>query len=666
MSTVRVCRECGSPIPASTRDGFCPSCLIDLALEAPEKTAVGASLEHNFPNPAGQSFGNYELIEKIGEGGMGVVYKARQRSLNRVVALKFILSGSRASGAEIKRFRSEATAAATLQHPNIVAIHEVGEHDGRHYFSMDYIEGKSLAEVIRGTPLAAERAASCVKTIAEAIHHAHQRGILHRDLKPANILLDASDQPRITDFGLAKHIQMDSGITVSGHVIGTPSYMPPEQALGKRLDIGPAVDVYSLGAILYDLLTGRPPFRADTPVDTLRQVVEAEPAAPQSLNPKVPFDLQTICLKCLAKEPGQRYASAQELADDLGRFLRHEPIQARPVGSLGRLWRWCRRNPAVAGISSVAVSLLAAAALLLRSDVGQGVVVDARDKAGRVEGELLRLQIALHNVASIPALAPWIREGNTDELDKLLANQLAQLEQKMPGWLTNVNWVIMKADGDTMLRWPMPPDGRDPIPDRKSRAYYTAPLALAGKEGVDRVAISPVYWSKDDFLYKFAASEVVADARGMNAGVLALMLQSENLAEALGATSSRARTLIISKWDGSTELAPKDQPPGTPAIPEYVTLFDRKFGRSNKVEAVSHRFLRALMPREDPVTHIELNGVWVSGSAQVRSAPFIVVSQSRDRVAEALATAIFGAVLALPLFLGWRFLRRRAHASRDE
>ncbi len=323
-------------------------------------------------------FGDYELLEEIARGGMGVVYKARQVSLNRVVALKMILSGQLASEEDVARFRTEAEAAANLQHPGIVAIHEVGEHEGQHYFSMDYVEGTSLNELVRDNPLSTDRAARYVRQIAEAIHYAHGQGTLHRDLKPSNVLIDTTDGVRVTDFGLAKRIEDDSSLTATGQVLGTPSYMPPEQAAGQLDQVKETADVYALGAILYELLTDRPPFKADTPLDTLTQVRDNEPAGPRLLNPKISRDLETICLKAMAKEPSRRYPTADALAADLRRYLNREPIQARPVGASERLWRWCRRNPLVASLTTaVAVSLL------LGAGIASYFAVDARREAGR-------------------------------------------------------------------------------------------------------------------------------------------------------------------------------------------------------------------------------------------------------------------------------------------
>jgi serine/threonine protein kinase len=249
----------------------------------------------------------------------------------------------------------EAEAAANLQHPGIVAIHEVGEHEGQHYFSMEYIEGKSLADLVREYPLSARKAAECVKTIAEAVQYAHEKGTLHRDLKPSNVLIDANGQPHITDFGLAKRIEGDAKLTATGAILGTPSYMSPEQASGNREKVGCRSDVYSLGAILYELVTGRPPFLAETPLDTLIQVIENEPLSPRRQNRRVPLDLETICLKCLRKDMNGRYANAAAVAGDLSRFLAGEPIEARPVYFWNRWLRWVMRHQAAACIIGVCI-----------------------------------------------------------------------------------------------------------------------------------------------------------------------------------------------------------------------------------------------------------------------------------------------------------------------
>ncbi len=304
-------------------------------------------------------FGDYEITRELARGGMGVVFQARQISLKRVVALKMILAGQLADETEVRRFHIEAEAAANLDHPGIVPIYEVGQHEGQHYFSMGFVEGQSLAQRLAAGPLPPREAAALMVKVSEAIEYAHQRGVIHRDLKPANILLDAQGNPRVTDFGLAKKVHGDSGLTGSGQIMGTPSYMPPEQAGGQRGDVGPASDVYALGATLYALISGRPPFQAATPMDTVLQVVSDEPVPPRRLNAAVPRDLETICLKCLQKNPARRYASAAALADDLGRWLRHEPIRARRSNALERLTRWARRRPAVAGLSLLVLAALA-------------------------------------------------------------------------------------------------------------------------------------------------------------------------------------------------------------------------------------------------------------------------------------------------------------------
>jgi eukaryotic-like serine/threonine-protein kinase len=306
----------------------------------------------------------YAILGELGRGGMGVVYKARQVGLDRLVALKMILAGAHARDQDLERFRAEAQAVARFQHPNIVQIYEVGEADGLPFFSLEFVDGGTLAGKIAREPQAPRFAAETVEALARAMQYAHERGILHRDLKPANVLLAHDGTPKITDFGLAKRLEQDSGQTQAGAILGTPSYMAPEQALGQTARVGPATDVYALGATLYDLLTGRPPFAGTSVLETLQMVRTREPVPPGQLAAKLPKDLETVCLKCLQKDPARRYPGAGELADDLRRYLDGRPIVARPVGAAGRAWRWAKRNPWVAGLGSATAALLLAVAVI--------------------------------------------------------------------------------------------------------------------------------------------------------------------------------------------------------------------------------------------------------------------------------------------------------------
>jgi WD40 repeat protein/serine/threonine protein kinase len=339
----------------------------------------------------------YEVLGELGRGGMGVVYRARQAGLNRVVALKVILAGEHAGEAERARFRAEAEAVARLQHPNVVQVHEVGEHGGLPFFSLEYVEGGSLADRLDGTPWPAPRAAALVETLARAVRAAHERGVVHRDLKPANVLLTADGTPKVTDFGLAKRLDADKGPTQTGAVVGTPNYMAPEQAAGQGKAVGPAADVYALGALLYELLTGRPPFKGPTPLDTVLQVLADEPVPPARLQPRTPRDLETICLRCLRKEPARRYASALDLADDLRRFRSGQPVRARPTRPWERAAKWARRRPAVAGLLALTllVAALGLAGILWQWRKAEAARREVADKAEEQENSLYRTRVAL-------------------------------------------------------------------------------------------------------------------------------------------------------------------------------------------------------------------------------------------------------------------------------
>lgn len=344
-----------------------------------DSRAPGTSSESPRPdgNLVGRSFGNYKLLVELGRGGMGVVYQAEQLDLRRLVALKMILPGSMPLAEDQHRFRKEAEAMAALRHPHIVGLHEVGEIDGRPFFSMDWIEGPSLARRLADGPLPGPVAARYLVTIARAIQHAHEHHILHRDLKPSNILLDTDDRPHVTDFGLAKRLGNDPALTRTGALLGTPSYMAPEQATGAK-ELTPAVDVYGLGALFYELLTGRPPFRAETPLDTLLQVVERQPAPPRLLNANVERDLETICLKCLEKDPRRRYASAADLAADLDRFLAGEPIRACSYNLVERFASMLQRSQYDVQFSAYSAMFLwfALIALLIEGAVTLVILTD--------------------------------------------------------------------------------------------------------------------------------------------------------------------------------------------------------------------------------------------------------------------------------------------------
>lgn len=355
------CHQCGVESSSLNPQCLCPACQD----RAKEHELMGGSGDTTRFGQAllNRPFGGYELLHEIARGGMGTIYKARQRTLDRVVAVKVLSGGAFASPEYQSRFKAEAAAAARLQHPHIVAIHEVGFWEGVHFFSMDYIDGPNLSQLVDGRPLAWDTSARYLKALAEAVQYAHERGVLHRDLKPSNVLIDAFGEPKLTDFGLAKDLLGDSDLTMTGQVLGTPGYLAPEQADTSLHPVSPASDVYSLGAILYFMLTTRAPFAAGSLHDTLRQALTMEAVAPSLLNPAIPRDLETICLKCLERDPSRRYATAAALAEDCARFLRRDPILARPVSAPERFSRWCRRRPAQAAIALLVLALAATSTL---------------------------------------------------------------------------------------------------------------------------------------------------------------------------------------------------------------------------------------------------------------------------------------------------------------
>src|SRR5256884_1697036 len=377
IRVIRICRKCGAKIFSNAPEGLCTGCVLEAAIGIFSEAPVAGVVDPGGPgkpSPLGSNsppdnktppriaemlgqLGDYELLEEVGRGGQGVVFRARQKSLNRTVALKVISLGQWASKPHLRRFRLEAEAAAKLEHPGIVPIHEVGERDGSCYFSMKFIEGGQLDEVARRQPMPVRRAAELIAKVARTVSYAHEHGILHRDIKPGNILLDAKGEPHLTDFGLARLVESESSVTQTLDVLGTPSYMAPEQAVGNNAAVSSATDVYGLGAVLYQLLTGHPPFAGGTTYETIKLLLDTEPRQPRLLNSKIDRDLNTICLKCLEKDPRRRYASALALAEALERWLKHEPIRARRTGLFTRGRKWLRRNPSIAVMAAMLLVL---------------------------------------------------------------------------------------------------------------------------------------------------------------------------------------------------------------------------------------------------------------------------------------------------------------------
>lgn len=445
------CPRCGVELGSGGAGGYCPACMLREGLGDGDGNP-GTQASRSGSN----RLGGLELLDQIGRGGMGVVYRARQVQLDRIVAVKLLPLGAFNSREAIQRFRAEALAAAGLQHPGIVAIHDVGEHEGQPYYSMELVQGRTLADIVRDEPLPPRRAAAYLKTIAEAVHYAHQHGVLHRDLKPSNILIDEFDRPRITDFGLAKRLTDAPEATVSGLVMGSPSFMPPEQAEGRPGSLSPATDVYALGAMLYHLLTRQPPFQAETLGGLLRRISEEVPLPPRRLRPDIPRDLETICLRCLEKEPRRRYPSALELASELDRFLEDRPILARPAGGIEKAWRWARRHPSHAVLAAVvvAVPMLGVLALAWRGEVAR--------RTAATEVAQRRIAQRATYAANVQIIHGLIEEDQYD----VARQKLVEAPEEFRGW--EWGWLQRSCQRDLMtFSGPAPllfaefsPDGR--------------------------------------------------------------------------------------------------------------------------------------------------------------------------------------------------------------
>ena len=470
---LRICKKCGLAIFVDEPEGLCAACVLEASLGMLQEEVNGAG-GAEIP----EELGDYELLEEIGRGGQGLVYRARQKSLNRMVALKVIGLGRWATNAHIKRFRLEAEAAASLDHPCIVPIHEIGESDGSCYFSMQLVEGRRLDEVIKREPMPNRRAAELIVKLARTISYAHQRGILHRDIKPGNILIDADGEPHLTDFGLARLIERESTITgtmVEG--LGTPSYMAPEQAAGDAAQLTSATDVYGLGAVFYHLLTGHAPFVGGTTYETVRLVLETEPRQPRLWNPKIDRDLATICLKCIEKDPKRRYSSALALAEDLGRWLKHEPIQARRAGVWVRGRKWVQRQPALAAVIALSVTLAAAVGWnvwkseLVGHPAATGIAVlpfenlsNDREDASFADGVQDDLLTKLANIAALKVISrtsvmQYRAERNTRQIGEALgvSHVLEGSVRKTGAWL-HLNAQLIDTRTDSHI-WAKQYDG---------------------------------------------------------------------------------------------------------------------------------------------------------------------------------------------------------------
>ncbi len=588
------CPRCGAPPGDGLLRGLCPACLARKYF-ASEEDHTPASLPPSLASLG--RFGDYELEEEIARGGMGVVYRARQLGLGRPVAVKLLRDGVLAGAQEVRRFRAEAQTVAALAHPNIVGIHEIGEHEGQLFLVMPLIAGQDLAALTRDGPLPARRAAEWLVRIADAVQHAHDRGVLHRDLKPSNILVDADGVPHVTDFGLARHKDRDGGLTLSGQVLGTPGYLAPEQAAGRR-DLTAVCDVYGLGALLYHLLTGRAPFVGESPAAVLRQVEERDPVPPRVLNPSVPRDLDTLTLKALAKDPSARYGTARAMREDLERFLRGEPLHARPVSGLERAGRWARRHPAPAALATLVV-------LLGLSVAGVLVTANLRLSAQRAQGEQVKRFLTELLAAPDPN-----KDGREVRVVDVLARASRRAEAELAGQplvLAEVQDTLgvtyyqlaLYAEGEPLLRSALRLFERELGPaavrTAETRAHLGALLHWAGRagEGVAELeaAVAALRRHQPRARASLAAAlQELASAhigRGRAADARPFLQECIELCRLLGPEQDPIRAAALS--DLSAGLWEAGDPGWRAALEESITLNRRlPDGRMNLATSLSN------------------------------------------------------------------------------
>lgn len=676
MNVLASCPRCGAKRPAAAPAGLCAGCLLRLAEEAepaPSDPTVAdlAAVTHREATPLGLQFyslGDYQLVGELARGGMGLVFRAWHGRLKRHVALKLMLPNQLDSASRVRRFRIEAEATARLEHPNIVPIYEIGEVGGQHFLCMKLIQGQTLGQVLARGRFEARRASEFVATLAQAVHYAHQRGVLHRDLKPGNILVDEFGQPQVTDFGLARLLERDPELTQPDAVLGTPAYMAPEQAAGRTKDLTVASDIYSLGVVLYEMLTGRTPFRADTTLELLRQVRECEPPPPRRVDRKIPRDLDTICQKCLRKEPERRYATAQALADDLRRFLRGEPVIARPVAPLTRAALWCRRNP---GITALLVGILTLLILFTGAGLFERAQLlrDNQSFAGLAAQRVLARGLADigHRVeeeaAALSALLSSTRQPSpTFSVTNELARLASRHSPEGHNWATIENRVLMNGEGKTLGRWP-PVEPDKAIGDRSPRDYFRGALSAYRTSGRTNYYISAVYDSQEDGLRKIGVSVVLPGVvPGEAVGVLTAMLRTtpEDLAGAIDI--HHHEVVVVVRQDPST------LPPGAAATEWVIHLHPAASeSRTNTLVFPAKWIARTNLTlyfdparRSDPIRGWT---PWLAGLAQVKlpgpdeEPKLVVLVQSRDWIIVFLIPGLLLTAVLLGL-AGWRVWRK--------